>query len=194
MTPSRPPHHPAAPEGLPPRLAADVPAVVGSLALLAGPSVAVLSSRRCPPLLFFAAEAWAAREPRTVVAGFQTPAEAEVLVSRLRAGRPVVVCPARGFARMRVPLAHRDALAAGRLAYASALPDTVRRPTAATADARTRLVVALARDVVVIHAAPGSGTLALAERLAADGRPLFTFDHPENAPLVALGAALLDTP
>lgn len=173
---------------------AGAPTIVGSGALLAERGVAVMSSRRCPPLLFFAAEAWASDESRVVIGGFQTPVEREMLVARVRSGRPVVVCPARTVVGMRIPAEHRAAVTEGRLAYVSALPPATRRATAASAETRNRLVAGLARDVVIVHAAPGSRTLALAERLASEGHALFTFDHPENAALADLGATILDKP
>lgn len=168
---------------------AGAPLLVGNPALLAAPVLAVVGSRRCPAALFFAATAWAVAEPEPVAGGFQTPVEAEVLLARLHARRPVVVCPARSVEGMRVPPAHRTAFEAGRVLYASATAQ--RRATAALGEARNRFVLGLARVLVVVHAAPGSRTLALAKEAARRSRPLLTFGHAENAPLVALGAALL---
>lgn len=41
-----------------------------------------------------------------------------------------------------------------------------------------------------IHARPGGRTEALARELIAAGKPLYTLDHPANAGLLGLGAAV----
>jgi predicted Rossmann fold nucleotide-binding protein DprA/Smf involved in DNA uptake len=72
-------------------------------------------------------------------------------------------------------------------------PDTVRHITAKTATTRNRLVVEMARAVVVAHAAPGSKMESLCRDILAAGKPLYTFDHPANAALLAAGARRVDT-
>ena len=86
-----------------------------------------------------------------VIGGFQTPMERECLRLLLRGGQPVVVCPARGIARMRIPRAWRPALDEGRLLILSPFPETVRRPTAKIAAERNELVASLADRVFIAH-------------------------------------------
>ena len=169
--------------------------VLGDAALLAARPVAVVVSRQCPGALLLAAadwaDAWASRPDRPVLAsGFQTPAEAEVLRRLLRVGSRALKLPARRLPR-RVPTEERAALDAGCLAYVS--PFSARRPTAALADQRNALLARVARAAIVLHAAPASRTLGWASAAAAAGLPLFTLDHPANAPLRDLGAEPIDT-
>ena len=177
---------------IPPWLTALAPAVelLGSPALLAERPVAVLGSRRCPGALLLAAadwaDAWASRgDQRPVLAGgFQTPVEAEVLRRVLRGPARAIRLPARGLPR-RLPPAERTAFDAARLAYAS--PFKAARPSAALAARRNALLARIVRAAIVLHAAPGSQTLAWAAEAATRGIPLYTIDHPANEPLLDLG-------
>jgi predicted Rossmann fold nucleotide-binding protein DprA/Smf involved in DNA uptake len=124
----------------------------------------------------------------TVVGGFQSFGERECLRFLLRGEQTVVVCPARGLGGMRVRGVWREGVEAGRLVLVSACPDRVRRPTAPVAEARNELVMALASEVVVIHATPG-GRLARGVGAAlASGKRVLCLDLPENEDLRVAGA------
>ena len=75
-----------------------------------------------------------------VMGGFQTPLEGECLRLLLRGEQPVVVCPARGIDKMRVPRDWSPALDGGRLLVLSPFPATVRRPTKELATQRKVLL------------------------------------------------------
>lgn len=62
----------------------------------------------------------------------------------------------------------------------SPYPETVRRATTRTAVRRNRLVVALADEVLIAHAHPGSKTAQLAAEVAGWGKPVWTLRHPSN--------------
>ena len=51
----------------------------------------------------------------TFIGGFQSPMEREFLTFMLRGSAGVVVCPARGISRMRLPAAWKPPLEGGRL-------------------------------------------------------------------------------
>jgi hypothetical protein len=84
-------------------------------------------------------------------------------------------------------------MADGRLVMVTPFADTVRHITAKTATTRNRLVVEMASAVVVAHAAPGSKMEALCRDILAADKPLYTFDHPSNAELLAAGAKRMET-
>ena len=128
----------------------------------------------------------------SVVGGFQTPMEKECLRLLLRGSQPMVICPARGIEKMRVPRDWRPALNEGRLLILSTFTPSQRRPTIETAAQRNELVAGLAHRVFIAHAAPGGKTEAFADKLAASGKPLLTLDSPANANLLALGARAVD--
>jgi predicted Rossmann fold nucleotide-binding protein DprA/Smf involved in DNA uptake len=166
-------------------------AVLGNPALLRLPLVALFCSARLPPSCALASVdlARALRDAGApVVSGFQSPTERACLDFLLRGRQPVVICPARGLRGMRLPARWRAAREEGRLILVSGFPDRVRRPTSALSEARNRLVVALARSLVVIHATPGGRLTRLAAEALRTGRRVYCLDLPENEDLRVAGA------
>jgi predicted Rossmann fold nucleotide-binding protein DprA/Smf involved in DNA uptake len=123
-----------------------------------------------------------------VIGGFHTPMERECLQILLRGKQPVVVCPARSMEKMRVPLSWRRPLTEGRLLALSSFEPGRRRSTAQQADLRNRMIVTLARSLIVGYAAPESRTEKLCREAMEAGKPVYTLDLPENATWKALGA------
>jgi len=127
----------------------------------------------------------------TVISGFHSPVEQECLAVLLRGPQPVIVCPARGLARMRLKREYKAPIAAGRLLLMSPFEEKVRRMTADTALTRNRFVAALADTVLIAHAQPGSKTEQLAREVVGWGKQVYTLDNTVNEHLLALGAKLL---
>lgn len=167
----------------------------GERRLLNADLTALFCSRRCPGDLILKSYD-VARSLRAsgvpVVGGFHTAMEKECLRLLLRGTQPVVVCPARGLGGMRVPRDWWEPLAEGRLLVVSPFSAKVRRPTAALAARRNRLVGELAERVFIAHAAAGGKTETLARELAAEGKPLVTLDSPANANLLEMGAEIVE--
>jgi len=124
----------------------------------------------------------------TVISGFHSPMEKECLTLLLRGTQPVIVCPARGIERMRLPTAWKAPLAENRLLILSPLGVKQRRVTADLAEKRNEFVATLADEVFVAHAARGSKTERFCHDVLAWGKPLLTLESDENASLLALGA------
>jgi len=123
----------------------------------------------------------------TVVGGFHSPMEKECLELLLRGAQAMIVCPARGIRKMRIPKPWREPLEAGRLLVLSPFADTNRRVTAELAARRNRFVAQLADEVFVAHAAAESKTEAFCRELLASGKPVLTIDRPENRLLLEQG-------
>lgn len=167
------------------------PAVIGNAAILNQPLLALACSTRVPPGLVLRAYdlASALRDAGVaVVGGFHTPIEKDCLHFLLNGSQPVVICPARGIAGMRLPPAWKAPVAEGRLLVVSRIPAHERRMTAALAVERNRFVAELCAAALVIHATPGSRTEEWCREVLALGKPLWTLDAPVNTHLVALGA------
>jgi predicted Rossmann fold nucleotide-binding protein DprA/Smf involved in DNA uptake len=130
----------------------------------------------------------------TVISGFHSPMEQECLRILIRSPHPAVWCLARGMYRQipKTPVDCRAAVAEERLVMATPFPDTVTHITKETAMQRNRLVAELATAIVVAHAAPGSKMKTFCHELLALGKPLYTFDHPDNKGLIAAGARTLE--
>lgn len=166
----------------------------GEPSLLRLPLLALFCSVRVPPELVLPVYdlARALREAGVpVIGGFQSPLERECLDYLLRGRQPVVLSPARGIDRLRLPPAWSPALEGGRMLVVSRF-ERARRPTRALATRRNRLVAALAERVLVAHASPGGGLRALAREALARGRPVLCLDHPANRDLALMGAAPID--
>jgi predicted Rossmann fold nucleotide-binding protein DprA/Smf involved in DNA uptake len=133
------------------------------------------------------AQEWRTQGP-TVIGGFHSPVEREALEVLLRGPRPVIVCPARGLEGMRLKPAYKAPLAEGRLLLLSPFGASVRRVTVQTAWERNLFVAALADEVLIAHAHPGSKTAALAQEIVGWGKPVYVLNHPENNHLLAAGA------
>lgn len=169
-------------------LATDVPMALhslGNLNLLQRP-LGVFCSSKAPASIILhihdLAQHWRVSGP-TIISGFHSPAEQEALVVLLRGPQPVIICPARSLARMRLKPEYTKTLEEGRLLLLSPFPETVRRTDTETAYQRNRFVAALADQVLMAHAHPGSKTAQLAQEIAEWGKPVFTLDHPANGHL-----------
>ena len=164
---------------------------IGDLAILNTKPLALTCSVRCPGKLVQAtydlAQALRAAEV-TVISGFHSPMEKECLNLLLRGSQPVVVAPARGIEEMRVPPEWRESIERGRLLVLSFFPQGPKRVDSSLAARRNEASCALAGEVFMPYAAPGGGTEALARTVLGWGKPVLTFDAPENAGLLALGA------
>ena len=125
----------------------------------------------------------------TIIGGFQSPMEKECLALLLRGTASVVICPARGLGRMRIPGDWKRPLAEGRLLLLSFFDDGVHRANVGLSAKRNDYVVALADRILIAHAGKGSKTERLCRGALAQGKPVFTLESPDNAHLVELGAA-----
>ena len=126
----------------------------------------------------------------TFIGGFQSPMEKEFLTFVLRGTASVIICPARGIARMRLPAAWRTPLETNRLLLLSCFPDNIHRPTHQTATNRNALVANLATSLLVPHATPGGKVEHLCRAALTRGTAVFTAS-PGSSRLSELGATEL---
>jgi predicted Rossmann fold nucleotide-binding protein DprA/Smf involved in DNA uptake len=179
------------------RLAPDAPEWVdlhGNVRLLDEPTLAVFCSVHVPGRAVIEAFDLArglAASSATLIGGFQSPVEREVLEYALRGSAAAIVCPARGLARMKLPQRWERAVDESRLLLLSTLPARFRRPTARTAALRNRVAAALASDLLILHATAGGRLSRLAAEAAGWGVALHCLDHPANDDLRVLGAVPL---
>ncbi len=169
--------------------------VVGDVGLLQEAAIGIVSSRRIPGRLIREAHDWALAmklSGRTVAGGFHSPMERECLNIVLTGRTRIIVCPARGIARMRIPAEWKPLIQSGRMTIVSGIEGDLRRSTEALAARRNALVASLAEAVLVVHASPGGATEQLAKEIVRHGKRLVTFGGPENDRLVRLGAEIWD--
>jgi len=153
---------------------------LGNLELIRQPLVGVVSSRQCPARLIIAAQDWAkaAREQGlTLVGGFHSPVEQEILRVTLKSSAGVVFCLARGLEGMRLSPELKGALEDGRLLLVSPFGTSARRVDIQKAERRNRLVVGLASRVLAVHATPGGSIQRLVEEIQARGKRVEKLEH-----------------
>ena len=170
-------------------------ALLGDPGILEGRLIGFFCSVRCPgdAILKTFDLARALRDADvTVVGGFQSPMEREFLDLLLRGSARVVVCPARGIGRMRIPREWTAPIEKGQLLLLSFFKDNIRRATATTAAARNAIVAALADVILIAHAETGGKTEALCREAIGDGKPVFALPSGDNAHLFELGARAVD--
>lgn len=168
-----------------------VVSAIGNLDLLQAKPLAFFCSVKCPGNLILQTYdlALALRNAGiTVISGFHSPMEQECFTLLLRGTQPVIHCPARSIAKMRLSTEWKNAIAQNRLLLLSPFEGKVRRATADLAQTRNSFVTALAEDVFIAYAAAGSKTEVFARQVLAWGKPLLTLDSPENTGLITLGA------
>jgi predicted Rossmann fold nucleotide-binding protein DprA/Smf involved in DNA uptake len=182
------------PEGLPLYLREEAPRAItalGNLDALASRSVALFCSVKCPGKLILQTydlaqqlkEAGAA-----VIGGFHSPMERECLNILLRGTGPIIVCPARSLAHLRIASELRKPFEQGRLLFLSRFPEKQRRATAPMAFYRNLFVAALADAIFVAYAEPHGKTETFCKQIISWRKPPFTFDVEATANLKALGA------
>lgn len=111
---------------------------------------------------------------KTVISGFHSPMEKECLTLLLRGEQPIIVCPARGLEKMRLPADWKKAMAAGRLLLLSPFPAKARRVTADLARQRNLFVAALADEACFVHTAPGGNLEQLKAQVTQWAIPLMS--------------------
>lgn len=181
------------------RLGADAPeglVLFGNRDLLAAPCLGFFCSVRAPGRVivesYDVARSLSACKG-TLIGGFQSPVEREVLRQLLRDSAAVIICPARGVDGMVIPQGWRTAMKEDRLLLLSPFPAAVRRPTSTHAERRNRLAAALSTRVLILHAALGGRLARLAQECSTWGVPLHCLEHPANEDLRLLGATPFST-
>jgi predicted Rossmann fold nucleotide-binding protein DprA/Smf involved in DNA uptake len=139
---------------------------IGNPGIVAERKVGLFCSVRCPGDAILGAYDTSRKlrdEGVTVVSGFHSPVEKECLRILLRGKQPIIICHARAFGKIRIPVARRKALDAGRLLILSPFEKGPRRPTIESARLRNELVAALSDEVLIIHATPGGSIERISE-------------------------------
>jgi len=122
-------------------------------------TIAVFCSNQCPGERVLAAYDWARsireREDLTIIGGFHTVIEKDILEILLRGTCPVIIVPARSIESMRIPLAWRPHIESNRIQLLSPFPATVKRITAKNALRRNDFVAQQADEILIVYASQG---------------------------------------
>ncbi len=148
---------------------------VGNPEILSNSILALFCSMKCPGDLILKAYDLTKTlrdDGVTVISGFHSPVEKDCLRILLRGTQPVIICPARSLANLRVPGDWKRPLERGRLLLLSPFSAQHRRVTADLATRRNKFVAAIAAKVCFIHANPGGELDALREFMRQRAKPI----------------------
>lgn len=131
----------------------------GNLALLDHPATAFLCSTACPGDKILEAYEWARRqcdEGRTVISGFHTPVEKDVLAILARRGANIIWVPARDLPKT-LDVGFAIPFDENRLLILSPFPyGKPSRPTKESCSLRNRFILSRAAERYIPHVAPES--------------------------------------
>ena len=147
--------------------------------LLRGDKLGLFCSTRCPGDLILKAYDLAKKlrdDGVTVISGFHSPVEKECLRILLRGRQPIIICPGRSLANLRVPGEWKRPLESGRLLLLSPFGAKHRRVTANLARRRNEFVAAIADKLCFIHVSAGGELEALRDRVRQSGKALIEAD------------------
>lgn len=123
-----------------------------------------------------------------VISGFHSPIEKDFMDLLLRGKQPVVVCPARGIERMRIPASWQKPLKQDRFLIISPFEPKYRRPTTELTERRNRFVATISNDIFISYAATGGKLEQFCKEQIKNGKTIYTFKNKENFNLIDLGA------
>ncbi len=163
---------------------------IGNTDILQSKTLAIFCSNKCPGNIILKTYD-VMRQIRergiTVISGFHSAIERECLNILLKGRQPVIICPARSIEGMRIKPEYRKPLEDGRLLILSPFSGKERRISSDRAVRRNYFVAALATDVFIPYAAPGSKTETFCRELLKCGKRVYTADDEKNTSLIGTG-------
>lgn len=164
---------------------------IGDAALLNSSPLAFFCSVKCPGHLILKTYDLAQllkEKSVSVISGFHSPVEKEVLTNLLRGNQPVLICPARSIHNMRMPQAWQAPIEAGQLLLLSPFEESQNRVTSATAIQRNRFVAAMVQRAFVAYAESEGKTEQFCQQILEWNIQLLTFGTEDNQNLLNFGA------
>lgn len=156
--------------------------------------IALISSQRCSGDVILKTYDFA-RLVRSsgfaIVSGFHSPIEMDCLTILLRGSVPIILVQGRRLSTSRLPTDWQKGISAGRLLLISPFEDKDKRVTTELATKRNSFVASISDEVLIPYAAPGSKTAALALKLLAAGKCVYTFDSGASTSLGSQGAVVM---
>lgn len=163
---------------------------IGNPDILQSKTLAVFCSNKCPGNIILKTYDLL-RQLResgiTVISGFHSAMERECLNILLKGRQSVIICPARSIEGIRIKPEYRKPLEDGRLLILSPFAGRERRISSEKAQRRNYFVAALATDVFIPYAAPGSKTETFCRELLKWGKRVYTTDDEKNTSLIETG-------
>ncbi len=147
----------------------------GNTAILKQYKIAFICSRTCPAGIILKTYDWACEQREKgncIISGFHSQIEKDVFHYLLKGKQPIIMALARGL-KKRIEPEIQNALNANRLIIVTPFEESIKRITMETAYKRNELMVELADEIFVAHAASGGNTEKLIRENAGKKRIIF---------------------
>jgi predicted Rossmann fold nucleotide-binding protein DprA/Smf involved in DNA uptake len=167
---------------------------LGNLDILNNNLSAIFCSLKCPGSIILKTYDMAQKFKETgitVIGGFHSPVEKEVLTILLQGTQPVIICPARGLEGMRIKPEYKEPFEKGRILLLSPFDKTQKRATKDAAFYRNQFVASLADRIIITFAEPGGKTEQLCKDLLSRGKKVYTLKDEINKNLIGIGVKYL---
>ena len=166
----------------------------GNTSLWQKPKLALFCSNKCPGDIILSAHDWAGQvrqENWAVISGFHSAIEKECLTMLARGNTSLVYCPARSIENMRLVEPWTTVIAKDRGLIVSPFAPGQHQMSAEAAIQRNVFVAAVAKAVLIVHAAPGGKLMELSLEFLQQKKPVFTFAASANESLLSAGAVIM---
>ena len=154
--------------------------------------LAFFSSDNCPPEIYLELMDFAMKvieKEITIISGFHTNVEREVLEILIKGKQPIIICPAREISDYIIPEKFDAAYNEGRLLFASEFSGNKKRISRTTSIVRNRYVSEIADNIFIPFAKKSGITFNSAKFIKANlsNKGLFTIGSNINENLLNLG-------
>lgn len=175
--------------------APEIITALGNLDLLKLNKSAFFCSLRCPGNLILQSFNYfrgLKDSGRAIISGFHSPMEKECLNILFQGEAPIIICLARSLNCSCLSKSWNAIIQSGRMLILSPFQDNVRRISAKSALFRNDFIAAISDEIFVPYAAPGSKSEAFCMKILEWGKPLVTFNSPENTHLISCGIQTIE--
>ncbi len=149
---------------------------IGDLAILNFKKTAFFCSSKCPGGKIIKTFDYVKEERdkgTVIISGFHSPIEMESLGILIRGKQPIIICPARGLESMRIPKEWRKLIDEDRLLLLSPFEAKHKRLSEERCWKRNLFVAAIADEIMIAHAEPGSKTEELVRVIEGWGEQVY---------------------
>jgi predicted Rossmann fold nucleotide-binding protein DprA/Smf involved in DNA uptake len=163
---------------------------LGNLDILNNNLTAIFCSQKCPGSMIIKTCDMAQEFKETgitVIGGFHSPVEKEVLKILLQGTHPIIICPARGLEGMRIKPEYKEPFQKGRILFLSPFDKSQKRATTETALYRNQFVASLADRIIITFAETSGKTEQLCKDLLTCGKKVYTMKDKINRNLIDMG-------
>ena len=131
-------------------------------------------------------------ESITIISGFHTQIERDVLKFLLKGKQPIIICPARSVQKISIKPELKDAFNNNRLLFISPFKNTDRRITKELSLKRNLFITQIADEIVIAHASKEGSLEKIIKELQNSKKIKKTFSSSHNQNLIDSGFEIIN--